>query len=159
MQGNRAYEVYSEGSERGSKSISALMDYLTSIAEPGGRVQNARFDMLDVTDEIPILVLIDVVNNGDDFIMRYLGAGNVGQIGPDLTGYSVNDIENVLFRDNTIEILKLVIAKKQAVVNGPNTHENSEGRTYELRSVAAPLFALSGEVERIVSIVDCTWLT
>jgi hypothetical protein len=73
------------------ETLQALYDYCTSKRQPGALPRYADFDMAEIPDVLPHLVLLEPVGKGEDFRYLYTGAALFAAVGVDSTGRTVRE--------------------------------------------------------------------
>jgi len=104
---------------------------------------------------IPYVVVVDVVHNPSDFIIRFWGTAHVSRKGIDKTGKSIN--EKLDFRGSAAsnEYLKVVEEKRPIASRDiVNLHEFSDMLPFEQRLVRLPLSNDGRDVHHIVSLAQ-----
>jgi hypothetical protein len=132
--------------------FTALFDYWQSIRR--GRIvpRSADFDLLALTNWLPDMSLLDVLN-AEDVIWRFAGTTIVERMGHDPSGQNVFNIQAPAMKSRTARAYQIATRQEQpcgAVARYTNHY--SSGREGNVRSLYLPLETPAGNYSRLVAV-------
>lgn len=142
------YRVLSSINEIKLPALRDLYKYWLSIKLDREAPEPSDFDLLDVPDIIPICGILEVVDDGQDFRIKFLGQGYTIMTKKDETGKLLSGVDNDVFARRSRDILKLATHTRLPVINGLRAPSIKLVEADIIQSLALPLVR-NGAVEEL----------
>lgn len=112
------YRVLSSLDEIELPELQNFYKYWLSIKGDLKAPRASDFDLLDVPDMVSNCGVLEVIDGGKDFRIRFLGQGYTLMIQSDPTGKLVSEGLDDIYARRSMDILKLTTTKCVPVING-----------------------------------------
>lgn len=139
-------------------SLQGVYDLWLRLAD-GARLPSWRDMRLDAlpAELIPWAILLDVLDDGQDFRYRFYSAERASLRNRDYTDMRVSEYEPLVFRDKVMGEYRRVLEAREPMlfvttVSVPNLHtwEDNEERQYAI--LRMPLSGDGGTIDRLISV-------
>lgn len=121
-----------------------------------GLINAGSFELESYPKLLPEATILDVVNEGEDLWVRFLG-NKLATRYPDGTGKALRDVVSPgLWLDRTIRICRAVIVTRRVLVNGPTPATFPGFERLVLEGLYVPMTLTGERVDRIL-IVNALW--
>lgn len=144
-------------SEFVSAAVKGLYKCWLENRDKDGLIDVRCFELEKYPDILPEAIILDVVNEGEDLRIRFLGSEMVNRY-PDATGRLVREaVPPGLYLERTLKIFRAVFATGRAIVNGPARTTLSGLQHLTLEGLYVPMTLAGGKVDRVLA-VNAFWI-
>lgn len=131
----------------------ALYDYWNKIKGEATAPTRSQFDLLAIPQLIPAMIINNLSDQSDEFVVRFHGPTQSEMVGEDLTGQVRAKDNSDEFIARAAEIARLVIESKKPVINGPTLSTARNKEHIVIQSISVP-FVENDEVVQIATLVS-----
>jgi len=134
----------------------AFAAHCMALQDADGRIPAARFEPAAIPKLAPYLVILGVLDNGADFLIRLVGTRLVTEfLGADPTGSKLSEIlEGGEYGLRTRYIAEMAHRTRKPVLNQPGRTRLREKDYMMLETVTFPLFDAGGAVVKMAALYD-----